>query len=196
MKKFFKLIAFSSFALSFNASAAFVSINNTIIEDSISGTQWVKLTETKGMSINSARDMIATDERYQGFRVATSQEVLTLFNSYFKYTTINVSNAPHNVRDPISDYDANITHNAFGRTNASWQASYGYSIGDSSPVIIGSDINSGTSYFYQFSNRGLNETYSSGGVYLIKGSFNDIPAPGMFMFTLLPLLFINKKRAS
>lgn len=193
MNIFSKTALFLSFALSFSANAEFLDINDTVIQDVDSGTQWVKLTQTKGMSIVSAQDMLETNARYEGFRVATYDEVMTLFNSYFQVKTINWDDSPDKVQSDVSKTEASVVHDAFGQTNTSWEASYGYVLGESSPSILGSDINSSISYFYQHNNRGINETYSSGGVYLIKGSFNDVPALGLFMLPLLPFLFKRKK---
>jgi len=66
------------------ASAQFVASDgifgaDSLVTDTTSGTTWLNLDVTMGMSLNAVKASLATDPLYSDFRFATSREVTGLF---------------------------------------------------------------------------------------------------------------------
>jgi len=77
------LVFFSS-----NASAAVVSADwnnlgdNLITQDTVSGLNWLDLTETNGLSYDYVSGQLGTGGQYEGFRYATDSEVVALWANW------------------------------------------------------------------------------------------------------------------
>jgi hypothetical protein len=73
--------------VAFNANAALVNENwnggvNNITRDDVTGLRWLDLTETRGMSRDAIIPMLQAGELYEGFRYATNEEVVALWNNF------------------------------------------------------------------------------------------------------------------
>lgn len=76
-------------ALSFNVNAALMSADwqtsgdNLLTIDSISGLSWLDLSESNGMSYNEVLSQLGEGGIFEGFRYATTNEVIELWSSNF-----------------------------------------------------------------------------------------------------------------
>ena len=74
--------------ISFNVSAAVVSTDwltagdNLITHDTVSGLDWLDLTETNDLSYDFVSGQLVTGGQFAGWRYATNTEVITLWNNF------------------------------------------------------------------------------------------------------------------
>lgn len=78
-----------SFALSFPASAALIGVDwqtagdSLLVRDTTTNLEWLKLTETTGMTYGAVSGQLGTGGSFEGLRYATNAEVINLFSDYF-----------------------------------------------------------------------------------------------------------------
>ena len=81
-------LAATALVLSTSVNAAIISTDwqtagdNLITHDTVSGLNWLDLTETNNLSLNAVGTMLADGELYDGFRVATQAEVVALWSNF------------------------------------------------------------------------------------------------------------------
>ena len=74
--------------VSFNVSAAVISTDwltagdNLITHDTVSGLEWLDLTETNNLSYDFVTGQLVTDGQFAGWRYATNTEVVALLNNF------------------------------------------------------------------------------------------------------------------
>ncbi len=75
-------------AISFNASAAIISTDrlaagdNLITRDTVSGLDWLDLTETNNLSYDYVNGQLGVGGQFAGFRYATGIEVVALWDNF------------------------------------------------------------------------------------------------------------------
>lgn len=117
-------LAATALVLSTNVNAAIISTDwkvagdNLITHDTVSGFNWLDLTETNNLSYNAVVAQLGVGGIYEGFRVATSNEVVALWSNF----GIDLSSgAPTRTNE---GYDSNIAQasSILGNTIAEYNA--------------------------------------------------------------------------
>jgi len=102
--KFWKLASVAIvLVLTTSANAALID-NGTYTTDTVSGLDWMDLTETTGLSYNYVFSQLESEGQFDGWRYATSEDVINLINNtggagpYNGFSTLNIG-----VVEPLLD---------------------------------------------------------------------------------------------
>ena len=115
-------------ALSANVSASVVSADwNTandglITNDTVTGLNWLDLTETNGLSYNYVSSQLGAGGDYEGFRYATNDEVVGLWTNFWYNLSYNTPEQITNGGSPEGLINAtNLLGNTVNEFNSDYQ---------------------------------------------------------------------------
>jgi len=97
------LAAAALLSASLGSQAAIISVDwkvagdNRAFIETTSGTEWLNVNETQGLSVNTVSGEFGANGLYEGFRVATASEMQPLFDLF-------LGSAPNLVSEPNPDY--------------------------------------------------------------------------------------------
>jgi hypothetical protein len=154
---------------------------------------WVDLTETQGLSVNEAMDLIETD--YQGFRIANENDIYDLYNvivSESEYlsdnssmgimaSTLGVTLQQTRRGSGANDHNVYSTNEARGwyintelnEMHGAWeQLTYVSSGDENAPSKITKAVN------YDYYRNQFDHSQSHSGVYLVKDNVVSLSVPG------------------
>lgn len=155
------LTAAALVALSFASHAELVSTDWKTAGDELAtldtetGIEWMDLSETDGLSINTVLSMTSAGGKFEGWRLPTEDEVLTLFDAAFTGTFVTGSNtsAPK-FKEQILAF-----HELFGYTSYNIDRAYGlYEQDDGDVVMIG--VRNNETVYFNFSEARYSTSFS------------------------------------
>lgn len=175
----------------------YASGDQKAVSDTVSGLDWLSLTETFGMSVASVKAQLGAGGLFEGWRLPTAGESLVILAQIFEgvpSTTTNIYGSEYNamsatwkqVFGAIDGVNGNFM--SFGLF---FSRSGGYK-------IAGVDYYNGvTSGATGYSSSGVNETFSNPyyGVFLVRDTPvpKDVPVPVALWVTVLMFgLMINR----
>jgi len=116
--KFWKLASVvTTIGFSTSVNASIVSTDwqtagdNLITHDTVSGLDWLDLTETNNLSYNAVVSELGSGGDYEGFRVATSAEVVALWANFGIDLTAGAPTANLSYLDPSIQVAASVLGN-------------------------------------------------------------------------------------
>ena len=217
--------------VSFNVSAALVSVDwkasgdELIARDIVSGLDWLSLTETHGLTYNYVISQLSPSGSFEGFRIASSAEVVSMFNNFgidlspegiigSNTYDSNIYDAGKSIggyttttlfEDPDIVYSAYERYTVMGVTNDdSWEA-------DNSKEMVGvlnrteiyRDPTLESNIFNFYEKPGgpgafvpVDSAYYDIGVYLVRESVVPLPsAVWLFGSGLIGLLAVSRRKA-
>jgi hypothetical protein len=184
--------------------------NGTTTIDTVADLEWLDLTETIGKSYN---DLVVDGFGgfiADGYHVATTSEVCSLFTSLGDSLPNCLSTGTANVSDPLVSANATLFVNLLGNTFASVSASNTCGFMDGGEVTSSSSVgfssvqidggcNTGAGFAATTvgSNNTLDDTFSLGGVFLARDAtplLTTIPEPGTLAILSLGLMGLGFAR--
>lgn len=199
-------------AVSFNVNAALVSVDwkttgdNLITTDTVSGLDWLDLTETNDMSYNYVSGQLGSGGQFEGFRYATPAEVVDLWANWS--IDLSTIQSPIVGADPAvitaTSYLGNITcvtscsPSTYGVLGMSEEPDWGDWF-----ILLGAYHNNGTEltqtdYISTIDNvfPGLTWHHTDAGSYLVRASVVPIPsAVWLFGSGLIGLIGVARRKA-
>jgi hypothetical protein len=155
------------------------------------GMEWLKVTETQGMSVDQVLTETQAGGAYEGWRLPTSGEIVTLWNDMFEGSTM-LSN-PQGTRRDYSLYSAlpQAWVEFMGMTTSSPIRAYGYGYKTNGQLgFFGVSRASGTtSYWYGYGDYSTSNTSNLTGVFLVSDGGDTLSSK------LDPTLNINNPNA-
>lgn len=147
-----KLKAFTAISLitfSLNANAALID-NNLHTYDNVSGLNWLDLTETSDFSYDFVSSELGAGGTWEGYRYATTSEVMNIFEQVGIASTQTTYNAA--IIDPNIDYLQSLLSNTTAALSVNYIGSLGLantgeSGGEHSRLGAYYSISSETNYF-------------------------------------------------
>ena len=213
--KFLKSYFFITlFVITSSAHAAIID-NDLYTTDTITGLDWLDLSETNSISYNDIPNETVSGGIYEGWRYATYSEVSTMFsvvfNGYYDTSTLGYSSSASNAyANQLSDANTflslfDITENdsyTSGSALVTYTASYGFVSGsDGALHLVGAYIeDTGYSEVYRDFFAGYSPDYSYGwaGVYMVRDT-TVVPVPAavwLFASGLIGLVgFVRCRKA-
>ena len=205
----FKSIALvtTALVLSTSVNAALVSVDwinaddNLITRDTISGLNWLDMTETNDMSYNFVNSQLGVGGQFEGWRYASSEEAINLWGNF----GINLAGSGLGSSVGLNTGIVTAT-DFFGDTSAEYSSQNTGSAGlvSDSPAsgmhtAMGAYFNqpSNTSYYYQDSIIFGDDThYLYYGSYLVQTSSVPVPAAAwLFGSGLLGLIGLARRKS-
>lgn len=209
-----------SMALSLSANAALVSVDwqstgdGLLVKDTTTQLEWLKLTETMGMSYADVSSQLGVGGSFEGLRYATNAEVINLFTDYFGIPlgSLTYGEVPGYIDPGVRVASETLGDGVSGGTDASSgpNANYilvGYTgelMMDGSRFVLGAHTRwSDTDYFTAQDPVPLSAAYDarSAGFDLARGSYlvrtSVIPLPTavvLFGSGLLGLTAVARRR--
>lgn len=135
--------------------------DNLVTLDTSTGIEWLDLTQTKGMS---ARQVLS-DSRFEGWRLATFEELIPLFQNYLPdvdYTYVNTSYRlgawPHyenktqitQIREMLNLFVGNSTKMNTGQNQYDYEVIYGMGLKENGSIGITGGIMTGFDGYYTY----------------------------------------------
>jgi hypothetical protein len=200
-------VAVSALALSTSVNAALVSKDwkdtgdNLITRDTVSGLEWLDMTETNDMSYNFVSLQLDVGGQFEGWRYASSEEVIILWGNF------GINLAGSGLGSSVGLNTGIITAtDFFGDTSAEYYSLNTGSAGlvSNSPaagehIAMGAYYNqpTNTSYYYQDSIIFGDDThYLYYGSYLVQTSPVPVPtAAWLFGSGLIGLIGVARRKA-
>lgn len=200
--------------LSFSSNAELVNKDFKIAGDGLtaldteSGLFWMDFSETKLISVNQIQSEFKEGGKYEGWRFATTEEVLTLMDNSLgsDYDVIGEYNANNSFSTSNEYHAAKNIINQLGITYSSWGKNYitGVVADPSNDNLLMASISAWTatgSLHGNFSVGGTNITEEQSSnkqsIWLVSDNFtspSDVPVPAGLAFMSLSFLFFNKKK--
>ncbi len=160
--------------------------------DDSTGLQWLDLSVTSGVAINNA------ENQFQGYRLATFNEWLGIFNQFFPdYVDDGAGQADSHGSGSNSGYNDGHTQmlQLLSSSNGSSSWSYGF-IKEGGTTKLGGSYVSGTHYHTYRNAYNYNYTNDSGiggwGVYMVKNV--DVPEPSTLAIFALGIMGLASRR--
>jgi len=130
--KYLKLAsAVTTLVLSSSVNAAIISTDwnaagdSLITHDTVSGLNWLDLTETNNISYNAVVSQLGAGGTYDGFRVATSAEVVALWANFGVDLSFGAATYTTGFADPAIDLAAGYVGNLMSAIDRRWNGALG-----------------------------------------------------------------------
>jgi len=199
-------LQFTTCAYSATISTDWKIINdNLITTDTVSGLDWLDLTETNGLSYNTVVSELGTNGRFSGFRYATDTEVLDLWNNFdidlsprklptYGFIDSGIVSAGNMLGNTVNDFNPN--YYTFGALGLSVSSPL-----DTSYNVLGAYhyIPDAENYYSFLYSGNWVLPYDSGleyGSYLVRNTVIPIPASiWLFATGIISLIALARKRS-
>ena len=172
-----RLLTAALLTLSFASHAELVSTDWKTEGDALAtldtetGIEWIDLSETDGMSINTVLSMTSAGGKFEGWRLPTEDEVLTLFDAAFTGTFVTGPNtsAPK-FKEQILAF-----HELFGYTSYNIDRAYGLYEQDNGNVVL-MGVRNNETVFFKHSESPYSADFSKSmyGVFLVSDGGDTI----------------------
>lgn len=195
--------------LSTNSIAAIISTDlyalgdNLLTQDSRSGLEWLDLTETNNMTFNEVSSELGTGGMFEGWRYATNEEVVSLWNNFDHGVDLSENNhtlsleyyydrgivaASNYLGNIYHEYDPNIRYGVTGLTVNATTSSSHTSLGGfiSGPLTHSTHYRSHYYTVYRGENINDDMSHVHTGSYLVREF-----APGIVPVPAAVWLFIS-----
>lgn len=175
--------------------------DSLITYDSSSQLQWLDLTQTRGWSINTAIQVLETNDLYRGWRMPDRNEVKNLFEQVlFPGFTFDAASFPDNVHYGTGTREQGLLMTSlFGNTAPQYEAvSYGIAaIGPDAGEFHGSFVSGSDNRLYHNDlDVDYNYSYSQAGVFLVRDASVPEPAPALLLGLSMTAFFFLRRRQS
>ena len=196
-------LAISVLVLSANVNAAVISVDwqstgdNLMTRDTNSGLDWLDLTETNSMSYDTVSAQLGTGGQFEGWRYATSAEVVTLWSNFGVH--LNQFYSGSGPFDPSIDDAARLLGNIWFEARRSGSGLLGLTATTSSSgnrAWMGA-YNSTSAVYYTDGSHWTSDYGSSvqTGSFLVQTSPVPVPAAvWLFGFGLIGLIGVARRK--
>lgn len=180
-----RLLTAALLTLSFASHAELVSTDWKTEGDALAtldtetGIEWMDLSETDGMSINTVLSMTSSGGKFEGWRLPTDDEVLTLFDAAFTGTFVTSANtSARKFKEQILAF-----HELFGYTSHNIDRAYGlYEKEDGAVKMIG--VRNNETIYFEHPDSSYSTAYTNSlyGVFLVSDggvTFSSINNPAL-----------------
>jgi len=213
------LLAATALILSTSVNSAIVSTDwqnagdNLITLDTVSGLEWLDLTETSSMSYDDVTAQLGVGGAYEGFRYATDTEVISLWSNFGVDLSQDAPSSPYHIGvtvDPGIVDAATILKNYVDQGAETYRA-VGITGTMSLPnyyAVLGAEFtgfNTQHSYYYEEGHEDVffdvfrDQRVNTVGSYLVVGTPTTVPVPAavwLFGSGLIGLVgFARRKKA-
>ena len=199
-------LAATALVLSTNVNASIISTDwqtvgdNLITHDTVSGLDWLDLTETNNLSYNAVVSELGAGGVYEGFRVATSAEVVALWSNFGidlsagaprfvgGYHDPSIQTAASVLGNIVYEYNTIFPHGVLGYVLATEQLTY----------QIGAFQDPSDTYYNTVSpnnnSTNLTQSFEFAGTYLVSA----VPVPAavwLFGYGLIGLVGLARRNS-
>jgi hypothetical protein len=185
---------------SFNTNATLMNVDwkdsgdNLITYDDSTGLYWLDLTETSNMSYSTVTTMLGPGEIFEGFRVASYEEAISLWSEFgvnlhsgryeliegFDTGVVNASEMLGNIYGIAGNMYGNGNYTTYGVRGF---VDYDGNLGDEMRRFMGAwqsiPINNGIAYttYSSFGEQTITHISPFEGTYLVATEISDVPEP-------------------
>ena len=191
-------------ALSANVNASLIN-NDTYTTDTVTGFNWLDLTETNGLSYNYVSGQLGAGGDFEGYRYATNAEVVGLWGNFGFDLSVNNANHPDDgaptglvtaanlLGNTLNEYGSGFDYGILGYTGDSMIDGYHTRLGVYHTTVNNLYINDVIDALNQHDAT----TYLYNGSYLVSVSTVPVPAAAwLFGSALLGFFGFSRRKAN